>query len=300
MKALTNAILVAIVSLFLFGCGQGKDQVGEDLPLTVSAENAESLKDPGTVSVQVLNGCGVDGLAKQVADKIRELGYTSIKADNYRDENGLVDHRVNFTVVEYLNGFGENAGKLAELLGGSRLQEESVLSGDIVVILGKDLDQKTLLVDNSYGLPKTTVENETGVVPLEGTDPAINLSPPKDGIYIDKSENILRLYKDGNLVVEYPCCTGKDGDTPEGVYEINSKVVNPTWYWQGKAIPPGPDNGLGTRFLGINKPGYGIHGTNEPDSIGYSLSHGCVRLHNEDVEKLYDMVEIGTTVVIGP
>jgi lipoprotein-anchoring transpeptidase ErfK/SrfK len=52
--------------------------------------------------------------------------------------------------------------------------------------------------------------------------------------------------------------------------------------------------------LGINKPSYGIHGTNEPDSIGYSLSHGCVRLHNEDVEKLYEMVDIGTVVVIGP
>jgi lipoprotein-anchoring transpeptidase ErfK/SrfK len=108
------------------------------------------------------------------------------------------------------------------------------------------------------------------------------------------------LYKDGELVAEYPCCTGKDGDTPEGVYEINSKVVDPTWYWEGKAIPPGPDNGLGTRFMGINKPSYGIHGTNEPDSIGYSLSHGCVRMRNEDVEKLYELVDIGTAVVIGP
>lgn len=300
MKVLANLVLVMIASLFLFGCGQGKDQVGDDLPLTVSTENTEPLKDPGAVSVQVLNGCGVDGLAKQVAERIKELGYTTIKTDNYKDETGLVNHRVNFTVVRYLYGFGENAGKLSELLGGSRLEEVPVLSGDIVVILGKDLDQKTLLVDKGYGLSETTAETETGAVPLEGTDPAISLQPPKDGIYIDKSENILQLYKDGKLVVEYPCCTGKDGDTPEGVYEINSKVVDPTWYWEGKAIPPGPDNGLGTRFLGINKPSYGIHGTNEPDSIGYSLSHGCVRMHNEDVEKLYEMVDIGTAVVIGP
>ena len=65
-----------------------------------------------------------------------------------------------------------------------------------------------------------------------------------------------------------------------------------------KPVPPGPSNPLGTRWMGLNAPGVGIHGTDEPTSIGYSASHGCIRMQVPDAEWLFDHVDVGTTVYI--
>ena len=81
---------------------------------------------------------------------------------------------------------------------------------------------------------------------------------------------------------------------------------NPWWYpptydsWaQGlQPVPPGPNNPLGTRWMGLSAPGVGIHGTDEPGSIGYSASHGCIRMQVPDAEWLFDHVAVGTTVFI--
>lgn len=114
----------------------------------------------------------------------------------------------------------------------------------------------------------------------------------------------LYVYKDGVPIRKYPIGVGKTV-TPSALGEakIINKVKNPTyyppkWYPKGqKPIPPGPDNPVGTRWLGLNLDGYGIHGTNNPSSIGKAVSHGCVRLRNEDVEDLADLVSIGTNVL---
>ena len=93
--------------------------------------------------------------------------------------------------------------------------------------------------------------------------------------------------------------------TPLGRFAIVVKWKNPWWYppnspWaQGqKPIPPGPNNPLGTRWLGLSSPGVGIHGTPSDASIGYSVSHGCIRMHIPEAEWLFNHVEIGTTVFI--
>ena len=93
--------------------------------------------------------------------------------------------------------------------------------------------------------------------------------------------------------------------TPLGRFSIVVKWRNPWWYppdsdWaRDKApVPPGPSNPLGTRWMGISSPGVGIHGTPEPGSIGYSVSHGCVRMRISDAEWLFERVAIGTTVFI--
>ena len=76
-------------------------------------------------------------------------------------------------------------------------------------------------------------------------------------------------------------------------------MENPVWYHKGEIVPPGtPDNFLGTRWLGFDLPQYGIHGTVEPQLIGQSVSHGCVRMHNEDVEELFTYIPYGTKVKI--
>jgi lipoprotein-anchoring transpeptidase ErfK/SrfK len=84
------------------------------------------------------------------------------------------------------------------------------------------------------------------------------------------------------------------------------KWKNPWWYpptqdsWAKglKPVPPGPGNPLGTRWMGLSAPGVGIHGTDEPSSIGYSASHGCIRMQVPDAEWLFDHVDVGTTVYV--
>jgi lipoprotein-anchoring transpeptidase ErfK/SrfK len=93
--------------------------------------------------------------------------------------------------------------------------------------------------------------------------------------------------------------------TPGGLFEIVDMQLNPWWYppdspWaQGaKPIPPGPGNPLGTRWMGLTVPGVGIHGTPNDASIGYSASHGCIRMHIPDAEWLFQHVDVGTPVLI--
>jgi lipoprotein-anchoring transpeptidase ErfK/SrfK len=95
--------------------------------------------------------------------------------------------------------------------------------------------------------------------------------------------------------------------TPLGRFTIVVKWRNPWWYppaspWaQGlKPVPPGPGNPLGTRWMGLSAPGVGIHGTPDDASIGYSLSHGCIRMHIPEAEWLFQHVNVGTTVFIVP
>jgi lipoprotein-anchoring transpeptidase ErfK/SrfK len=126
-------------------------------------------------------------------------------------------------------------------------------------------------------------------------------------IVIDRGTNTLRLYRVTKLVRAFPVATGQSiYPTPGGIFSIVVKERDPWWYpptydsWAKglKPVPPGPDNPLGTRWMGLSVPGVGIHGTDAPSSIGYSASHGCVRMQVPDAEWLFDHVRVGTPVVI--
>ncbi len=118
-------------------------------------------------------------------------------------------------------------------------------------------------------------------------------------IQIDKSKNALVLYSNGEAVKKYSVATGKKNCTPVGEFKITDKLVNPTWFKTEAILPPGsPENALGTRWMGFDKPAYGIHGTIEPKSIGTQASEGCIRMLNEEVEELYSIVPAGTKVTI--
>jgi hypothetical protein len=93
--------------------------------------------------------------------------------------------------------------------------------------------------------------------------------------------------------------------TPLGRFRVVVKWRNPWWYppdspWakDKEPVPPGPGNPLGTRWMGISSPGVGIHGTPDPGSIGYSVSHGCIRMRISDAEWLFEHIDVGTTVFI--
>lgn len=120
-------------------------------------------------------------------------------------------------------------------------------------------------------------------------------------IEINKRTNHLYLYYNGKVVETYRVATGKSSKlTPTGVFKIGFKTVKPGW----NGIPGGyPNNPLGERWLGLRVNGdnarvYGIHGTNQPSSIGSHASKGCVRMHNRDVIKLYNKIPLGTSVWI--
>lgn len=126
-------------------------------------------------------------------------------------------------------------------------------------------------------------------------------------VIVDRGNFKLRLYKNLKLDRTYPIAVGAAGrETPTGLYAIQNKQVNPTWNvpnsdWAGdlagKVIPPGPDNPLVARWLGIYD-GVGIHGTNSLGSIGSAASHGCIRMKPTDVIALYPLVPVGSPVYI--
>jgi lipoprotein-anchoring transpeptidase ErfK/SrfK len=126
-------------------------------------------------------------------------------------------------------------------------------------------------------------------------------------IVINRSINRLFLFAGTKLRRTFAVATGQSiYPTPQGRWHIVVKWKNPWWYppvqdaWARglKPVPPGPSNPLGTRWMGLNAPGVGIHGTDEPGSIGYSASHGCIRMQVPDAEWLFDHVDVGTTVYI--
>jgi lipoprotein-anchoring transpeptidase ErfK/SrfK len=138
---------------------------------------------------------------------------------------------------------------------------------------------------------------------LAGSDLAIGqklkVQKYKFDIIVDKSQNVLTLKSDDKVVKTYRVSTGANNSTPIGTFKIVNKMVNPVWYKTGAVVPPGsPKNILGTRWMGISKPSFGIHGTTDPKSIGKSVSSGCIRMTSQDVEELYAIVPEGTEVVI--
>jgi lipoprotein-anchoring transpeptidase ErfK/SrfK len=125
-------------------------------------------------------------------------------------------------------------------------------------------------------------------------------------IVIRRGSNRLYLYSGTHYRRLFAVATGQHQyPTPLGRFAIVVKWKNPWWYppdspWaQGQSpVPPGPGNPLGTRWMGLSAPGVGIHGTPSDGSIGYSVSHGCIRMHIPQAEWLFNHVEVGTTVFI--
>lgn len=118
-------------------------------------------------------------------------------------------------------------------------------------------------------------------------------------IVVDKSQNTLLLKTDETVFKSYTVATGTNNSTPVGTFRIIEKIPNPPWYRPGAVIPAGsPENILGTRWLGLTKQGYGIHGTTDPKSLGTQATAGCIRMANKDVEELYSIVPVGVEVTI--
>jgi len=109
----------------------------------------------------------------------------------------------------------------------------------------------------------------------------------------------MAVIEDGEVVKTYNVSVGKASTpSPEGDFQITNRIVDPTYYHEGKVIGPGKDNPVGSRWMGLSQKGFGIHGTNEPKSIGKAKSHGCIRMAKKDLEELFARVQVGDTVQI--
>jgi hypothetical protein len=109
----------------------------------------------------------------------------------------------------------------------------------------------------------------------------------------------LAVIEDGNVIATFSIAVGATASpSPTGEFQIVSRVSNPTYYRRGTVIPSGKDNPVGTRWVGLSQKGYGIHGTNAPRSVGRAASHGCIRLRNRDMERLFTMLCVGDVVEI--
>jgi lipoprotein-anchoring transpeptidase ErfK/SrfK len=118
-------------------------------------------------------------------------------------------------------------------------------------------------------------------------------------VVVSIADRKLAVLESGNVIATFDVAVGAAvSPSPTGEFQIVSRVSNPTYYRPGTIIPSGKDNPVGTRWVGLNQKGYGIHGTNAPRSVGHAASHGCIRLRNRDMERLFTMLRVGDVVEI--
>jgi lipoprotein-anchoring transpeptidase ErfK/SrfK len=122
---------------------------------------------------------------------------------------------------------------------------------------------------------------------------------PKRVVVVSIPDRKLALMEDGRVVKVYRVAVGAEASpSPSGEFAIVNRITNPTYYHPHVVIPASAGSPIGTRWLGLNRKGYGIHGTNEPRSIGRAASHGCIRMSNREIAQFFDLVRIGDVVEI--
>lgn len=193
-------------------------------------------------------------------------------------------------------GPGARGGDVRELLG--HLRRHGGYRGPIRSVLGPEQIEAVRDYQRAEGLAVD------GLVGPEFR--AVLLAEGAPEIVVDLSELTLTVERDGVAASSYPVAIGQPAyPTPTGSFEVIDMQVDPAWTppdspWAAEleSIPPGPGNPLGTRWIGVSSPGIGIHGTYDSGSIGTQASHGCIRMQIDDVEAVYEEVELGTPVVI--
>jgi len=159
----------------------------------------------------------------------------------------------------------------------------------------------------------TEPKRPESLTPTEATTPAVEQTTEQAEqteqtvrLRLSLSDRKVYVYRGETLETSYPVAIGRPGwETPTGEYEVYSQLVDPGWTnpLDGSVMTPGPDNPLGDRWIafwtdGVNE--IGFHGTPNRDSVGQAASHGCIRMYNEDVRELYEVVALGTPVIVEP
>ena len=169
--------------------------------------------------------------------------------------------------------------------------QHEVVPGDSLGKLAKQYNTTKELIKKSNGLKSDVIR----------VGQTLRIWNAPFSVLVSKSQNTLTLKDGGEIVKIYRVSTGANNITPVGTFKIATKLVHPVWFKPGgpPVAPESPDNLLGTRWMGFAEdPHYGIHGTIEPDKIGTQVTAGCVRMRNNEVEELFDLLPVGAQVVI--
>jgi lipoprotein-anchoring transpeptidase ErfK/SrfK len=169
---------------------------------------------------------------------------------------------------------------------------QSVAWASLIVTIGFCSSAQVLLADQK---------------PAEFTSSPSNTVTQLTRLEISIKRRQVTLYKDNTPIKTYPVAVGRSGwETPKGNFQVLQMRQNPKWInpLTDEAIPGGdPENPLGNYWIGFwtnGKNWIGFHGTPNPSSVGQAVSHGCVRMHNKDVEELFRQVSLGTPVTVVP
>jgi len=220
------------------------------------------------------------------------------KGKRFEARNKLSDLYFKETDSEIRNKIKERLDELNKILVFSRTPSPDaffykVIPGDSLVKIAKKFNTNYAFIMRINNKGRTLIKIGERLKILKG-----ELS-----LLVDKSDYTLTILLNGNFIKQYPVGIGKSDKTPIGVFVIDNKLVNPTWYSPEGVYQYGdPKNVLGTRWIGFEDRndlyGYGIHGTADPDSIGKDMSNGCIRMKNENVEEVFDFVKAKTRVVM--
>jgi L,D-transpeptidase ErfK/SrfK len=207
------------------------------------------------------------------------------------------------------------------ILAGQSIAQEAP-SQDIRKIVGRNVvhtvksGENMLTIAQRYGLAVDHLAFANGYSPLSVTLPlgeklivpgerVLPKNPPSNGLVLNLPERGLYLFRGGKFDRFVPVSIGDEEgfQTPTGQYHIIERITNPTWYppaWaeEKKPVGPGPDNPLGTHWIGLSLTRTGIHGTNQPLNVGNSVTHGCIRAYPKTIKKLYGDVKVGWPIRI--
>jgi lipoprotein-anchoring transpeptidase ErfK/SrfK len=276
-------------------------------PVTVTYEEQKFTLSPDEIDVRA----DIDGMVDEAQDASREGGLPS-RVVRYAT-GGEVDREItprisysNDAVDDFIAGVAAKVNRDPQdaTVDPTPTSLTPVPAQDGIQLRAEDLREE---VDDALQSPKArTVKARVVRTEPEVTEKELASEYPSY-ITVDRAGFTLRLFKDLKLAKEYTIAVGAQGfDTSAGLYDVQSKQVNPTWYvpdeaWAGDlagtTVPPGPDNPLQARWMGFNG-GAGIHGTSDIGSLGSAASHGCIRMAVPDVIALYDQVDVGTPVYI--
>lgn len=191
-----------------------------------------------------------------------------------------------------------------------------VLSNRVINYIHQSNSLKTglmLLCFSSAGLLLPQAQQATKEIPRSPKIATASLSTPvlnkaiagmSSVVVVDLSDTQVYLFWGNHLLSSYPIAVGKSGwETPTGSFKVLQKQRNPVWQQPitGDLIPTGPDNPLGSRWIGFWSDGnhqIGFHGTNDEQLVGQKVSHGCLRMRNADIEELYEQIDVGTPIMV--
>ncbi len=261
-----SKVVPILICLLLAGCAR------------VSSDKAEAEK--------LVSASGEIAKIQALEKKGDELTARRMYKSLFSRLSGVKDIEIVREKIEDLN---------IKILFSKMIDDKSILykvkRGDSLGKIAKEFNTTTELIKKANSLKSSVIYAKQ----------KLKVPKIKFSVLVDKSDNTLFLKADGEVFKTYVVSTGKNNSTPVGDFKIVTKIKNPAWFRKdvGAVVSPGSaDNILGTRWMGLDIQGYGIHGTVAPDDLGKQITAGCIRMDNKDVEELFSILPRGTEVKI--